>query len=156
MWKVLWFVVLIGSVNLDGLAQAKLSGANHPKGCEENNRILEAANEEAGNSIVLLIGYNGRLDKNRDMRSRRLYSASAYLTDYLGVRTKDAVVTGKSDISKPDFGLIEIYIKGRLYSSIWANPGYDIGLGSCDSLESDDAASRRKRALLYPWRFKRT
>jgi len=126
-----------------------------PAGCEWNNIILERAHEAAGDSIIILIGRRGVRDKRRNITGNRLYTARAYLTDYLRARSVDALVVGKASNKGAEYGVVEIYVKGQLFDALASYPDSELGLGSCDSLESDDRESRARRALLYPWIFKR-
>jgi hypothetical protein len=126
-----------------------------PSGCERNNLILEQAHEAAGDSILILIGRLGIKDKRKDVTHKRLYTARAYLTDYLEKRSLKTVVLGEASNNGSDHGVVEIYVKGQLFDVLANYPNAELGLGSCDSLESDDRESRARRALLYPWIFKR-
>jgi hypothetical protein len=127
-----------------------------PAGCERNNVILEQAHKEAGtDSIIILIGRPGKKDKREDITNKRLYTSRAYLTQYLNWRTDKTTITGQSQNNGYDYGVVEIYIKGVLFDVLASYPDVEIGLGSCDSLESDDKQSRAKRILLYPWLYKK-
>jgi hypothetical protein len=126
-----------------------------PAGCELNNIILEQAHTAAGDSISVLIGRPGVKDRRRDITGKRLYTARAYLTDYFKKRGVETVVTGTAPNNGAKYGVVEIFVKGQLFDVLASYPDAELGLGSCDSLESDDRESRARRALLYPWIFKK-
>ena len=133
-----------------------------PEGCELNNMNLEQAHEKAtedftllgrGEAIILIARPGTKDKKGNTLIERRLYTARAYLTDYLQKRTKESVITALGENNRAEYGVIEIYVSGSLFYVLAANPNFDVGFGSCDSPESDDQASRAKRALLYPWLY---
>ena len=133
-----------------------------PEGCEFNNLHLENAhqqtvenNQRFGTSqILILIARPGIKDSEKGLNiliERRLYTARAYLTDYLEKRTKESVITATAPSNGAEYGVIEIYVTGALYNVLVSNPNYGIAVGSCDS--ADDAESRARHALLYPWLY---
>ena len=135
-----------------------------PEGCELNNINLEQAHEKAQEDFtllgrgeaIILIARPGTKDRQKELNAlieRRLYTARAYLTDYLQKRTKESVITALGANNGAEYGVIEIYVSGSLFYVLASNPNFDIGFGSCDSPESDDKASRARRALLYPWLY---
>lgn len=138
------------------LNSTKTIGDIKPRGCERNNIILEQAHHEAGaDSIVILIARPGIKDKRRDIVGKRLYTARVYLTEYLVWRSGETIVVGEAPNNGSDYGVVEIYVKGQLFDVLANNPDAELGLGSCDSPDSDDRESRVKRALLYPWLYKK-
>jgi len=127
-----------------------------PKGCEQNNILLEQSHEAAGeDSLIILVGRPGKRDKRVSVTGRRLYTARAYLTSYLKLRGLETVVTAEAPNRGMEYGTVEIYVKGRMFAVLPSFPDKGLGLGSCDSPESDDKESRARRALLYPWLYKR-
>lgn len=138
-------------------SQDRVVTALKPRGCERNNVVLELANEEAGiDSVLVLIGRPGIKDKRKDITEKRLYTAAAYLVKYLSnSRTEKSTITGQSQNIGNEYGILEIYVKGKLFDVLASSPDFEIGLGSCDSLESDDEKRRAKRALLYPWLYRK-
>lgn len=132
-----------------------------PETCELNNINIENAHRQAEedalitgkSAVIILIGRPGKKDTKKVLTARRLYTARAYLTDYLEWRNKETVITAEAPNNGNEYGVIEIYITGQLYYVIASNPNFDVGFGSCDSPESDDKKSRVKRALLYPWLY---
>lgn len=149
------------------LAQGKPSNNDSvkkvkPEGCEFNNINLENAHRQAeedtlllGKSgIIILVGRPGKKDTKKGLTGRRLYTARAYLTDYLEKRGKETVVAAEAQNNGNEYGVIEIYVTGQLYYTIASNPNFDVGFGSCDSPETDDKRSRARRAILYPWLYK--
>lgn len=138
-----------------------------PETCELNNINLEQADTKAeedykligrGESIIL-IARAGTKDKKNNLNillERRLYTARAYLSDYLKKREKETIITAIAPNEGSEYGIIEIYVSGSLFHVLASNPNYGISVGSCDSDASDDAESRTKRALLYPWQYKKS
>jgi hypothetical protein len=128
-----------------------------PRGCEFNNLVLERGNREAGDdSILILIAIRGVNDTKLDVSRRRLLTARAYLTQYTNLREPANVIVAEAlGDGQPPYGGVEIYVKGRLFDVLTSGPNLDLGLGACDSPESDDKESREKRALLYPWLYKK-
>lgn len=126
-----------------------------PAGCELNDITLEQAHDEAGDTIIVLLARPALKSDRKLLLTRRLYTARAYLTDYLKRRSVDKVATAEAPNSGSKYGVIEIYVKGLLFDVLAVHPGDELALGSCDSLDSDDQESRAKRALLYPWHFKK-
>lgn len=152
---LLLFCVVFLSFGMIVAQQGGVFRKHEPKGCEYNNISLEQANRDANSdTVILIIGRLGNKDRKKDITERRLYSASAYLTQYLSYsRSTESVVAAEGKNIGNEFGVLEIYVNGKLYDTLLSNPDFDIGLGSCDSLESDDASSRAKRSILYPWKF---
>lgn len=147
------------SSNADSVKQTK------PETCELNNINLENADRQAkedalltGKSdTIILIARPGKKDQKsraKALLEQRLYTARAYLTDYLKLREKETVVTAEAPNNGADYGVIEIYVTGQLNYVLASNPNFGIALGSCDSPETDDQKSRARRALLYPWLYK--
>ena len=136
-----------------------------PESCELNNLNLEQADNKAKEDFlsfgkgeaIILIARPGTKDKKIGLNTlieRRLYTAKAYLTDYLKKRPKESVVTATAANNGAEFGVIEIYISGSLFYVLATNPNFGLGVGSCDSPDSDDKESRHRRALLYPWLYR--
>lgn len=135
-----------------------------PEGCEFNDLHLEYAHRQSVENsqrfgisqTLILIARPGIKDRKKGLGvliERRLYTARAYLTDYLKKRTKETVITAIAPNNGVEYGVIEIYVSGVLYDVLVSHPNYGISVGSCESLESDDAESRARRALLYPWLY---
>jgi hypothetical protein len=127
-----------------------------PRPCEFNNLILEDANEAAGkNRPIILISRPGLRDTKSEVVERRLYTARAYLIDFTNYRTSENTITAIArNEGRLDYGGIEVYVGGKLLDVITSEPNQLLGVGPCDSPESDDKESRRRRALLYPWLYK--
>lgn len=135
-----------------------------PEGCEFNDLHLEYAHQQAlENSqrfgisqTLILIARPGTKDRKKGLDillERRLYTARAYLTDYLEKRTKETIITAIAPNNGVEYGVTEIYVSGALYNVLVSHPNYGISVGSCEPEESDDAKSRARHALLYPWLY---
>lgn len=136
-----------------------------PESCEFNNMNLEQADIKAKEDFlsfgkgeaIILIARPGTRDKKVRLNTlieRRLYTAKAYLTDYLKKRSKKSVITAIAPNNRAEYGVIEIYVSGSLFYVLATNPNFGLGVGSCDSPDSDERKSRERRALLYPWLYK--
>ena len=173
VFMVLLLLIIFFSYSAEQFAQQqKSSDADSvkkikPETCELNNIKLENADRQAkqnaqltGKSeIIILIARPGKKDtlsRVKKLLEQRLYTARAYLTDYLKLREKEMVVTAEAPNNGADYGVIEIYVSGQLYYILASNPNFGIGLGSCDAPESDDQRSRARRDLLYPWLYKKS
>ena len=158
--RIFQIVILTIVLGYSGtLAQNKTSSPvkeNRPGGCESNDLVLEGASHEAGtDTTVVLIAFMGEKDTKKSIMRRRLYTAKAYLVEYLKRRPAKSVVTGES---REDFGFryggVMIFVKGKRYGILSTNRNADLPLGGCDPPDSDDKASRARRILLYPWTYK--
>jgi hypothetical protein len=131
-------------------AQAELK----PTNCENHIKMLEGANDVAGkDGLIILIARPGTGDTKPEISGRRLYSARAYLTDYLRVRSPRTIVTGVGD-KVEGYGRLEIYVAGRLYQVLAIRANAELSVGSCEPEELDDATQRARRKKLYPWLYK--
>lgn len=133
-----------------------------PTTCELNSLYLDVANQQAEINLrdsgklqpIILIARPGIRDKKSGLNTlieRRLHTASAYLIDYLEKQTKESVITAQAPNKGSEYGVIEIYVSGMLQEVLVQRPNAVVPVGSCDS--SDNAESREKRALLYPWLY---
>lgn len=129
-----------------------------PRTCEFNNLILEQANREAGQeSIIILIARPGIKDTKKDISKKRLHTAYTYLTEYGKLRNSEKVVVAEApNEGKLYYGGVEIYVNGKLLDVLTSGPNRLLGLGSCDYPDIDDDESRARRALLYPWIYKKS
>jgi len=154
--SIAYLFIIVCFTLIIGLGQTnKIKPDLIPRGCEYNNIALEGARKKAGTrSVIILIARPGKKDRLKAISERRLYTARAYLTSYLTLPDEPTVVTANGENSGGLYGVIEIYVTGILFDSLASYPNYELGLGSCDSLESDDEDSRAKRSLLYPWLFR--
>lgn len=84
---------------------------------------------------------------------RRLYSARAYLADYLRVRSPQTIVTGEGDRVE-GYGRLEIYVAGKLYQVLAIRANAELSVGSCEPPEEDDPRQKELRKKLYPWLYK--
>ncbi len=169
---VIVILLLIFSCSEISFAQSNLSsGITYdakelkPTGCELNSLYLDGANQEAEVNLqdsgrlqtIILIARPGIKDRKKGLNTlieRRLYTTRAYLTDYLRKQPKEAVVTAQAPNNGSEYGVIEIYVSGVLNPNLLViYPNAGIGVGSCESEDSDDAEGRTKRALLYPWLY---
>ena len=125
-----------------------------PTNCENHIRILEGANSVAGkDGMIILIARPGSGDTKPELSRHRLYSARAYLTDYLRVRSPETIVTGEGERVE-GYGRLEIYIAGKLYQALAIRPNAELSVGSCEPEELDDATDRQRRKKLHPWLYK--
>ena len=125
-----------------------------PTNCENHIKMLEGANDVAGkDGLIILIARPGTGDTKPEISWRRLYSARAYLTDYLGVRSPQTIVTGQGDRVE-GYGRLEIYVAGKLYQTLAIRANAELSVGSCEPPEEDDARQKELRKKLYPWLYK--
>lgn len=138
-----------------------LSGLK-PTTCELNSLYLDIANQQTETNLrgsgklqpIILIARPGIKDKKKGLNTlieRRLHTASAYLVDYLEKQTKESVITAQAPNRGSEYGVIEIYVSGMFQEVLVQRPNAVVPIGSCDS--ADDAESRAKQALLYPWLY---
>ncbi|HEY0728737.1 MAG TPA: hypothetical protein VGD38_11745 [Pyrinomonadaceae bacterium] len=131
-------------------AQADLK----PTNCENHIKMLEGANDVAGkDGLIILIARPGTGDTKPEISGRRLYSARAYLTDYLRVRSPETIVIGEGDRVE-GYGRLEIYVAGKLYQALAIRANSELSVGSCEPEDLDDATQRARRRKLYPWLYK--
>ena len=122
-----------------------------PTNCENHIAVLEAAHHDAGKEgLIIVIARKGTGEKRRDLNRRRLYNARAYLTDYLGLRAPETIVTAEGEPVN-GYGRIELYVGGRLYYVLALRRNADLVVGSCEPEALDDARQKELRKKLYPW-----
>lgn len=125
-----------------------------PTNCENHIKMLEGANDVAGkDGLIILIARPGAGDTKPEISGRRLYSARAYLTDYLRLRSPKTIVTAEGDRVE-GYGRLEIYVAGKLYQVLAIRANAELSVGSCEPEELDDAAEKARRKKLYPWLYK--
>ena len=122
-----------------------------PTNCENHIAVLEAAHHDAGTEgLIIIIARRGSDENRRDLNRRRLYNASAYLTDYLRLRAPETIVTAEG-AQVNGYGRIELYVAGKFYHALVLRRNADLVVGSCEPEALDDARQRVLRKKLYPW-----
>lgn len=149
--QALIFTVSVSSQRIKDLIKIE------PRPCEFSNQRLEQADDEAGqDSIIILISKLGVKDTKKDIAKKRLHTAKAYLTKYRGLRGFDAVLIAEAPKEKKlYYGGVEIYVKGKFFDILTSSPNGVLALGACDYPDAQDAESRERDSILYPWLYKK-
>lgn len=142
-------------------AQARLEQAARqtetdikPMNCERHLLVLEGAHQAAGkDGLIILIARLGNGEYRQELSRHRLHSASAYLTDYVRVRSPESIITAEGQRVN-GYGRIELYVGGKLFYVLALRRNAELSVGSCEPEELDDPRQRELRKKLYPWRYK--
>lgn len=112
-------------------------------GCENNIKRLDgAASEfkgsitEGGSERLILITQLGAKEQRIGLNERRLFAAKNYLIS-LGIEP-DRIVTASAERSQGvRFGILEIYIAGKVFDTIGISTNQDLHVGSCEKFKED-------------------
>lgn len=122
-----------------------------PGNCENNIAVIEAAHKATGkDGLLIIIARLGDGERRKALNYRRLHNASAYLTDYLNVRSSETVVIGEGERIN-GYGRIELYVGGKLFDVLAVGRNADLIVGSCEPEVLDDQRQKELRMKLYPW-----
>ena len=117
--------------------------------CEMNVHLLDNAHHLAGDdTIIIAVAHLGDGERNRELNRRRLHNVRAYLIDFAWKRPRATVITAEGERVK-GFGRVDIYVRGRLWTSLAVRRNADLILGIC---EPDYMRSADETRTFYPWR----
>jgi len=115
--------------------------------CEENIALLSTAHEAAGeDGLIIIIARRGSGDR-RELNHRRLHNVRVYLTQFDWHRSPQTVITAEGE-RVPGFGLVELYVGGKLIGVLGIKRNRDLLVGSC---EPDDIRPVKAESNLYPY-----
>ena len=101
-----------------------------PRTSEENLWVLDSANNEAKENVLIIVGFLGTEDTKKRTLKRRLHTVKAYLVDVLTTRNNSNFVVALSTEShKYRYGGIEIYVNGKLYEVLTSYKNTTLNLG---------------------------
>src|SRR5713226_708269 len=81
-----------------------------PSSCETNITVLSAAHQAAGkDGSLIVIARLGDGERDRKLSYRRLHNVRTYLSEYVGARSSETIITAEGE---PSIGLgrVELYV----------------------------------------------
>ena len=148
-------VFVIGNYSPRTNALAR-SSQGIPTSCGNTTAILKAANQDAGDGLLIVIARLGETEKRRNLSHRRLHNVRAYLSEYLteniGRRKPETIILGEGE-TVSGYGRIELYVEGKLFDILKVKHNADLIVGKCVPEPEDEPCPPEVRNL-YPCRDK--
>lgn len=128
--------------------------------CENSIRSLNGAATEFKNSVtegglerLILIAQLGAKEKRRELNTRRLFAARKFLIS-LGIESERIVTAAAETSERVEFGVIAIYINGKVLDIIFINADQDLRVRSCANLKEDQLFQMPKPKARRPVKSK--
>jgi len=121
-----------------------------PTNCEYNIAILDSASNLAGqDGLVIVVAHRGISETRGDLNTRRLKNIKTYLTQF-AKRDPASIILAQGE-AVDGHGVVKLYVKGKLYSSIYLFRNKDIAVGQC-SFDGMRRCSIPSEQMFYPCR----
>lgn len=102
--------------------------------CEHNAATLNFVRSQARNDgLIIAIARLGKGEQRKDVNQMRLRKVRQYLTEDWQ-RTPETIVTAEAERVN-GFGRVELYVGGKLLSTILVERNRDLAAGSCQAGE---------------------